>query len=687
MVGAEALSGVSLPSTIEFCTTVQRRAPGWGAGIEEGFVRFIRLVLQAALLGLLVACGGGGGDPSSNSTNSITLDVASVTLEGDHSSAYAPGNSRVVTATFRGAGVVVGIPPGQPALPAWLSVMAGAPMGNSVPFTISYWPYPGTSVGRYAYTLRFATGNLDGAGNVIQSSVVYRDLPVVLVIAPTVTPNMVSHTVAVGGAAATTQIGFSWGAQSWTARTSAPWITIDRTSGTPAQDGLVNVTVNPAGLAEGEYSGNVIIEETVGRAQKLVPVQMVVERPRLVARQRGVALSLVGSQERLSASLPMSDNLGTIGWQATSDQPWLQLTTSSGASGSTLAMTADAAALPDGMHHARITLTPRNGAVAEGTSVRVGLYVNRAHTPSATAWVTGRDWTTMPTPLALGFVADPIRPYIYKTLGDERVDLYNAHTTALESHIQVPGGLAALAVSADGSHLYLQHAGNGNLYALDLDSRVLAGPWAGARMTRNLAYTEVNGRAVLVSGELQVIDAQTGALLADADVADDQLDNGQSVAVRRDGRAAYFQSPYNGNHEVSRYVMSSHNGSFSFRRTHRFMESGDAKGIIVDSNDARVITSSAGAANAGEVYHPDTMAVTSSVGCCNGARLQAAPDGGFYGAGWDNVYRYAPGASTVGNSWSYPYTIADFVLSGHGSRLVMRGSGGGNEILYFQDVP
>jgi hypothetical protein len=106
----------------------------------------------------------------------------------------------------------------------------------------------------------------------------------------------------------------------------------------------------------------------------------------------------------------------------------------------------------------------------------------------------------------------------------------------------------------------------------------------------NLAYTEVNGRPVIITGELQVVDAQTGAILADADDPQDPHDVRQYVAVRRDGRAAFFQTDSNSNHFMSRYALSYHNGQMAMVRTHEHVQSGDGRGLVMDTSDELLYT-------------------------------------------------------------------------------------------------
>lgn len=632
------------------------------------------------LVCLIAACGGGGGsDGGGNpSGNSVTLDATSLSLNLD---ADQPGRftAPALTATFRGAGLVIGTPPGAPMLPGWLQVSTEMLGSSSVRVTISHlsYIYPNFTPGRSVYTLRFATGNADG------SSVAYRDVPLVVTMTPAIRPRVLAHSTAVGGSTSTHELQFLWDTP-WTVRSNAPWVRVQATAGG------VSATLDPAGMAEGEHSADITVEDTISHVTKVIPVRMAVEARRLLAKQRGVSLAALANVNRLQATVPVTDNTGStsLPWRATSDQPWLQLGSATGLTGESLAISANPASLADGLHYAKVTIEAQDGSSAAATSVRVGLFVNRSLTSPARTQVLMRTGILTSGQYAPGFVADPIRPYVYATRGDGRIDLYNVHSAAIDDFITVPEGVAAMGISFDGSRLFAQDVQTGALFVIDLDSRIVSGPWAGPRVSRRMAYTEVNGKAVLVSGELQVIDAQTGTVLADADSPGSTLDNGQHVAVRHDGRAAYFQAPFNANHNISRYALSYHGGVLAFRQTHLRNEPGDASGIAIDWTDGRVLTGSNGATAGGFVYDPTTFVQRDSLsGCCSGAVL-TSPDGHFYGASaWNNVLRFNPGASSSSASYTFGDSVSSIALTGNGSRLCVTGSVAAQAVLHFQDVP
>ncbi len=667
-------------------------------------MRSIRGLLQAVLLSLLVACGGGGdggGGGGGAASTSITLDAPAVALElqpgGEFQGVYT-----TVNVSFRGDGVVVGTPPGDPALPQWLHVTAGAQDGDTIPFTIGYEQVgPAVSIGRYAVTLRFVTGKADG------SELVYRDLPVVLTVLPEVTPGIVAAHAAVDGTPVSQDIRFNWGTLPWAVRTSAPWIQVDPSAGPAGGDPVVRVTLDPAGLAPGEHMGVVHVEEAVGRVAQEVPVYLVVEPRQLVVRQRGVALSQVGGRAQLSASLPIADNGGGgIAWTATSDRPWLTFTTAAGNTGaatSALSMTADPSGLADGLHYAQVTVSPGDASQVSGSvTVRVGLYVNRAATSLPAASVRTREPTSYPPFFAVGFVADPIRPYVYHTQGDGRIDVYDIHAGALVDHIDVPGaGVGAMAISFDGSRLFVADVSGSAIVPVNLDDRTVGGPYTGVRPASALAYTEVGGRPVVVTSELQAVDGLSGVLLADADDPGDPFDGSQSLAAQRDGRAVVFQTGSSGNHQLSRYMLAFQDGRLSMRRTHLILETGSGRGVAIDNADERVhtlaaqATASQGAVDvpaSGFVYDARTLsAMRAAADCCDYGLAITASGRVLMGVGTGNPARIevfdGQGRATASVPFAAGFQFVWLAVGGDAGRVGALGQAGGASEIHWRSLP
>jgi hypothetical protein len=649
----------------------------------QSFVRFLHIVV----LGLLTACGGGGGG-GGGSGNSISVSPGSVSLVAGSGSNDV--TSTTVQVAFHGAGVVVGIPPGG-SLPSWLVVTPGTASASSVPITIAA-NAGGMAPGRYPVTLRFVTGNAD------QSGLVWQDVDVVLVVAPRATPG----TLQLDGVAAGPKVGANVAlvvAGNWTARGSDPWLTVDKVSGSTST--TLVVSADPAALAAGDYSGSVTVEDTATHVATIVPVSFGVDPQRLVVRERGVAFSLFGSQSRLARTITVSAN-GKAGthWSATSDQAWLKLGVAEGTTDGALTLTADATGLADGMHYARVTIAPKNEpAVANSVVVRAGLYVSRGSVYVANVSGDARVPSPYPPVQAFDFVPDPIRPYFYHSQGDATIDIHNTYTGAIVGSVSIPNtNLGAMATSLDGSRMFVVDVTGAKIYPVDLDTLAVGAPIVNVRFVNGLsgiAWTEVNGQQVIVTGGRQVFDASNGSLLADAWNASDFITQAQRIAARRDGRAVFFQDGSYANHDLSRYSLSWRGGVLRFVRTHKINETGDAGGVALDVGDTRLYTAARSVVvgvqpTAGYGYDAATLAPAGSLLTNSNwsSGVVASPGGAVYVSDWSGSLALTFNSSFVQTaSYQFGEHTDRLNLSGDGHRLGMYVQSSMKRVLHFTDVP
>ncbi|MCE9657312.1 MAG: hypothetical protein K8R60_02055 [Burkholderiales bacterium] len=640
-------------------------------------MRLIRHLFLAVMLPLLLSsCGGGGGGGGSG--NSISLNASSVSLVAGTTTG-GDVTTQIVQVTFKGAGVVIGTLPGQ-TVPPWLSVTAGALDGNVVPISITA-DATGFGPGNYPMTLRFVTGNSDG------SDLAIRDLPVTLTVVPGISPATVASDGVVAGPAVQTTITVSAGSINWVASTSAPWITLDRSTGTGTSD--IVVSLAPGAMAVGDYTGTVTIQDTLSHASQVIPVSFGLDARRLLVRRPGVGLSLVGTQSRLSSSITVTDN-GRVatGWSASADQAWLVLDKSQGVTDDSLGFTADVTGLGEGMHYARVTISPRNEpAVANTVVVRVGLYVNRAG-PFVANLTTGIR-VIAPTPhFSIGFTADPIRPYFYHSQSDGQIDIYDAYTAARVGAITIPGAVpGAMTTSLDGSRLFVSDVAGARIFPVDLDTFAVGTPFA-ARVPNDaftLAYAEVSGHPVLVTSAFQAIDAQTGALLADAQGTSGNVLGSPWVAAQRDGRAAFIQGSTNGNHGLSRYSLSHRNGTLRMSRTHQVNEPGDGYGVALSFDDSRLYT-----VTPGYGYAASTLGGRVQFGPSSSpSAVTTSPNGNLFVTSWidSTVFTYRADFTPIA-SYQFGAHLDALALSGDGHRLgLFVQSGGASRLLHFTDVP
>ena len=108
---------------------------------------------------------------------------------------------------------------------------------------------------------------------------------------------------------------------------------------------------------------------------------------------------------------------------------------------------------------------------------------------------------------ASGLLADPERPYMYATTGSE-LEVINTNTLSISASVSLPGTANGMAMSADGSKLYI--AGSNGVYVMNAQTDSLL-------PTLNLGYSVwqvaagLNNRLyVLGNGQLAQIDASSG---------------------------------------------------------------------------------------------------------------------------------------------------------------------------------
>jgi hypothetical protein len=127
----------------------------------------------------------------------------------------------------------------------------------------------------------------------------------------------------------------------WTATTSAPWLEINRNSGTQAD--AITVTVNPTKgpLASGNYSAQIEFSSVVGTQNliKSIIVNLVLAKPTLPLYSSSMNFSGVNGTAIPAQTLNLSlSGAQTFNWTASSDSGWLVLNRTSGTQGDALSI-------------------------------------------------------------------------------------------------------------------------------------------------------------------------------------------------------------------------------------------------------------------------------------------------------------------------------------------------------------
>ena len=172
----------------------------------------------------------------------------------------------------------------------------------------------------------------------------------------------------------------------FSATSNQPWLTVTPTTGnTP---GALTVSVNPNGLASGKYDGSLTFNST--NAGNASPASMgviltVTGKPNLVADNNVLTFSYQAGTATPAAQtihLTSSDNTTPLSFTATSNQPWLTVTPTTGNTPGTLTVSVNPAGLAANTYTGIITVNSTN-AGNSSLSVLVNFVV--ANTPALVA--------------------------------------------------------------------------------------------------------------------------------------------------------------------------------------------------------------------------------------------------------------------------------------------------------------
>lgn len=296
----------------------------------------------------------------------------------------------------------------------------------------------------------------------------------------------------------------------WTATVSTEngrnWLSLETRSGSvSAAPSTVIASVDVSGLTEGVYKARITLTATVGgnTVSREVPVALNVTAHRVLVPDNGVALVSTPTVSKLTRTVTVQDNFGltTTPWTASSDSAWLSVTPG-GKTGGPLTLTANPSGLtPDTLYTATVTLTSSDTSVVNQERLRVGFWVGTSTKELTLSWDSSSRYDAY-------VQADPIRPYVYLTDATSRLQVYNVYTGTLVTTLDVAGaGLVEMAVSHDGSTLYVSDQSRGRLLPIDLNTFSVGPAFGGAH---DFVYARTGGAGFLLSGIGAIIDALTG---------------------------------------------------------------------------------------------------------------------------------------------------------------------------------
>jgi sugar lactone lactonase YvrE len=259
-------------------------------------------------------------------------------------------------------------------------------------------------------------------------------------------------------------------------------------------------------VSPGSYTGAVRVQTTVKGVviSQSVPITLNKEGHWLYVSAQGAAFSSFPSRSVLTRTLQVtsSQNRTDVPWTATSDQSWMSVT-ASGLTGGSLILTANPAGLQaDQEYIANLTISSSDGSILNTQSVRVGLWVGSTDPGDVT--ISG----SFPN-----IAASPVEPYVYASDGGSHVFVYQVYSGSVVRTLTTSlAQTAEIAVSADGTQLFVSDATNLEVVAIDptTGATIRHFPW-GASNSGGVAYARPGAHPILLLGDGAIYNVSTGA--------------------------------------------------------------------------------------------------------------------------------------------------------------------------------
>lgn len=389
---------------------------------------------------------------------------------------------------------------------AWTGVssapwMIATPLSGTTPATVTLRPDP--TRGPLASGVYTSDLVLSAAG--IANRTVTTQLTLA---APTLSAPAISLTL--GGprgrdlsSAQSMAVSLNTGTASWPFTLSGlpAWLQSSTPTGTVNQAGTsISVSPRVAAVTAGSSSATIAVNAVVNGDSVTLPltVNLNADQRRLIPSEWGVAFTSTPNGSVLSRTLSVSDNFGSTGltWVASSDAAWLSVTPTGGTATTALALTANPAALPQGVvSHATVTVSTTAAPGVLPAIIRVALWKNGSGLANI---------VRLPDDYA-HVVADTLRPFVYAHNRGTSIDVFNAHTAQKIATIGgVGAALGPMSVSPDGSRLYALDTAGRAMAVVNLDTQSLAATWAlGAAVDAGTGLLAIrpNGTEVVLVGD------------------------------------------------------------------------------------------------------------------------------------------------------------------------------------------
>jgi uncharacterized protein (TIGR03437 family) len=376
--GAITINGADFGTACSGCQVIATPAgatTGQILPVSSWTATAIKATLPASLTGLLtITVTAVPGTDSiaiiAASPTPSTIAAAPASLAFSYTAGGAAPASQSIQITNSGAGTLAWT---ATASASWLSI---SPASGTAPSALSVSISPtGLAAGTYNGNVSIAS---TGASNT--------PLTVAVTLTVTVTPNLaispatLTFGYTLGGAVPAAQTisitNTGGGTLAWSASTSASWLALSPTSG--AAPGTLSVSLNPAGLAAGSYTGGVQITAVgaAGSPASIAVTLAVQAPPTLVIAPASLTFSYATGGAVPAAQTVSITNTGggTLAWTASSSVYWLTLSPASGGAPGTLSVSLNPANLAAGTYTGAVQITAP-GATGSPASIAVTLVV------------------------------------------------------------------------------------------------------------------------------------------------------------------------------------------------------------------------------------------------------------------------------------------------------------------------
>lgn len=376
--------------------------------------------------------GGSGGDqPPINDDGTYSIDIDTDILNFSASFFEASSLTKDVEVTFEGDGLLAGFASINETV-NWLSfeTITSTDTTATIRFSIDHFDTEAQTAlipNNYQTTFRLTTGDISS------NTFVSHDIEINLAVWPTAfnfdgvqTNNLTMQELTLDAT------NFEW---TLTKSGDIDWLTISSEIINGVQ--TVSVTPNTSALTSGgEYNGTVTISQTGTTETTTIPVSLLLDDARLYSNANGIGLFQLSDSENLSETINvLTNNLGNIAWQATSNTDWLTLTPDS--ISNTLQIAKNDNVLTDGQHFSEVTIQSTTNGVTAQQIIYVGYYQStNAKTVSTLEKLDGSD-NIFDIPDFNKIVFDPIRSLFYLT-DESSLTSYHLFTGEKVDEISLP---------------------------------------------------------------------------------------------------------------------------------------------------------------------------------------------------------------------------------------------------------